>query len=113
VKRTIRLIDSFIARASVLSTNQNATKQFFCLEGLGEGRWRAFQPRQKWVNKSRCRPARGHGRSTPTSGLNRCSAANGRSVPTAVTQGPDYAPYRLLTGEPRAFLDVGREPNPE
>ena len=23
----------------------------------------------------------GHGRSTPTSGLNRCSAANGRSVP--------------------------------
>jgi hypothetical protein len=35
VKRTIRLIDSFIARASVLSTNQNATKQFFCLGGLG------------------------------------------------------------------------------
>jgi hypothetical protein len=49
VKRTIRLIDSFIARASVLSTNQNATKQFFCLGGLGEGRWRAFQQRQKWV----------------------------------------------------------------
>src|SRR5262245_24484342 len=27
--------------------------------------------------------------------------------------GPDYETYRLLTGDPRAFLDVGREPNPE